>query len=105
MRRDDQDGVVRGIVYRPLGDLVISLREQPIAARGISGFDPFAIMVRGRADIDHWVSRLNRLGVAHSDVVDAPIGFIVSFDDPDGLQLRFYTLDTNGLDLEGRPRP
>ncbi len=101
----DDDGVVRGVVYRSQGDLAISLREQPMAARGISGFDPFAIMLHGRADIDHWVDRLERLGVAHSEVIDAPIGFIVSFDDPDGLQLRFYTLDASGLDLEGRPRP
>ncbi len=103
--RDDEDGVVRGVVYRSQGDLAISLREQPTAARGISGFDPFAIMLRGRADIDHWVARLDRLCVPHSDVIDAPIGFIISFDDPDGLQLRFYTLDASGLDLEGRSRP
>ena len=102
--RDDHDGVVRGVVYRSLGDLVISLREMPSAANGIAGFDPFAIMLRGRADIDHWAARLDELGIAHSDIIEAPIGFIMMFDDPDGLQLRFYTLDERGADPEGRVR-
>lgn len=102
--RDDDDGVVRGISYRSQGDLAIALREHPGAANGISGFDPFAIMLRGRADIEHWVSRLDELGVSHSDVIEAAIGYILPFADPDGLQLRFYTLDEHGADPEGRVR-
>ena len=59
-------------------------------------------MLRGRSDIDFWVSRLDELGIAHSAVITAPIGFIVSFEDPDGLELRFYTLNENGVDHQGR---
>ncbi len=102
--RDDHDGVVRGVSYRAKGDFALALREQPDAARGIAGYDPFAIMLRGRADIDHWVTRLDELGVVHGAVTEATIGYILAFDDPDGLQLRFYTLDENGADPEGRVR-
>jgi len=101
---DQHDGVVRGVVYRAKGDLMISLREQPVAAAGLVGYDPFAIMLRGRADIDHWVARLDQLGVAHEPVAEASIGFMLSFPDPDGLELRFYTLDAEGRDPEGRAR-
>jgi catechol 2,3-dioxygenase-like lactoylglutathione lyase family enzyme len=103
--RDDEDGVVRGVVYRSQGDLVLSLRENEAAAKGTAGFDPFAIMLRGRDDIDFWARRLDSLGVDHSPIIEAPIGHIMAFDDPDGLQLRFYTLDESGADLEGRIRP
>ena len=102
--RDDHDGVVRGVTYRAKGDLALALRENPAAARGFAGYDPFAIMLRGRADVDHWVKRLDALGVAHAPVVEATIGYILAFDDPDGLQLRFYTLDETGADPEGRVR-
>jgi hypothetical protein len=68
------------------------------------GFDPFAIRLRGPADIEHWARRLDELGVAHSEIIDAPIGLIMSFDDPDGLELRFDTLDPTGADPEGRRR-
>jgi catechol 2,3-dioxygenase-like lactoylglutathione lyase family enzyme len=102
--RDDDDGVVRGVLYRSQGDLMLSLREHPLAAQGFAGFDPFAILLRGRSDIDHWVARLDDLGVAHSAVVEASIGYILMFDDPDGLQLRFYTLNEQGADPEGRVR-
>ena len=102
--RDDHDGVVRGVSYRAKGDFALALRENPEAARGMAGYDPFAIMLRGRADVDHWVNRLDDLGVAHAPVTEATIGYILAFDDPDGLQLRFYTLDENGADPEGRVR-
>jgi len=102
--RDDHDGVVRGVSYRAKGDFYLALRENPGAARGMAGFDPFAIMLRGRADVDHWAQRLDDLGVAHPPVIEATIGYILAFDDPDGLQLRFYTLDENGADPEGRVR-
>ena len=42
--------------------------------------------------------RIERFGI------EAPIGFIMTFDDPDGLQLRFYTLNEVGADPEGRVR-
>lgn len=102
--RDDEDGVVRGVSYRSKGELSVALREHPAAAKGFAGFDPFAIMLRGRADIEHWAARLDELGISHSPVVTAPIGYIMSFDDPDGLQLRFYTLNEQGADPEGRVR-
>ena len=102
--RDDEDGVVRGVAYRSKGDLAIALREDAPAASGIAGFDPFAIMLRGRSDIEHWARHLDGLGVSHSEVVEAPIGCIMSFDDPDGLELRFYTLNEHGADPEGRVR-
>lgn len=101
---DEADGVVRGVAYHSTGELPLSLRENRSAARGIAGFDPFAIMLRGRADIDHWASRLDDLGVTHSPVIEAPIGYIMTFEDPDGLQLRFYTLNAQGADPQGRVR-
>jgi catechol 2,3-dioxygenase-like lactoylglutathione lyase family enzyme len=101
--RDDEDGVVRGVLYRPIGELTLSLRENAPAAKGFAGFDPFAIMLRGRSDVDHWVGRLDSLGIAHGDVIAAPIGYILTFHDPDGLELRFYTLNEQGRDPFDRP--
>ncbi|MFN8028639.1 MAG: VOC family protein [Acidimicrobiia bacterium] len=102
--RDDHDGVVRGVVYRSKGDLMISLREQPVAAAGLRGYDPFAMLLRGRADIDHWVDRLDELGIDHDPVVEATVGSMLRFLDPDGIEVRFYTLDAEGRDPEGRTR-
>jgi catechol 2,3-dioxygenase-like lactoylglutathione lyase family enzyme len=100
----DDEGVVRGVSYRSKGDLALALREHPESARGFAGFDPFAMMLRGRSDVDHWATRLDELGVVHEPVLTIPIGYMLAFDDPDGLQLRFYTLDEHGADPEGRVR-
>ena len=97
----DDDGIVRGVSYRAKGGLALALREHPVVAKGITGFDPLAIMLRGRADIDFWVARLQELGIAYEGPFEIPIGWMMAFSDPDGLQLRFYTLDEQGRDPEG----
>jgi catechol 2,3-dioxygenase-like lactoylglutathione lyase family enzyme len=104
MEFPDDDGVVRGVSYRSQGGFAFALRENPEAARGIAGFDPFAIMLRGQADAEQWAARLDELGVTHSPVTEIPIGWLLAFEDPDGMQLRFYTLDERGADAEGNLR-
>ena len=91
MEFPDDDGVVRGVAYQPLGGFSLALRENPAVARGIAGYDPFAILLQGRADIDAWAARLDSLGVEHSPVIEASIGWMLAFLDPDGLELRLYT--------------
>ncbi len=87
------DGTVRGVAYRAKNGFALALRENPTVARAIAGYDPFAILVQGRADIEAWATRLDDLGVAHSPVIEATIGWLMSFKDPDGLELRFYTAE------------
>nr|MBA2600075.1 VOC family protein [Actinomycetota bacterium] len=87
----DDDGSVRGVGYRPKGGFGLSLREDPEVARGISGFDPFAILLRDKPDVEAWARRLDDLGVQHSPIIEAAIGWILAFHDPDGMELRFYT--------------
>ena len=37
-----------------------------------------------------WMDRLNKLGVQHGGIVDAPYGSGLSFRDPDGVALEFF---------------
>ncbi|MBV8979320.1 MAG: hypothetical protein JO086_00290 [Acidimicrobiia bacterium] len=43
----------------------------------------------------------DELNVEHSPVIEATVGWMMSFKDPDGLELRFYTADRHG----DTPRP
>ena len=92
----DDEGVVRGVSYRAKEGFTLALRENPPVAAALSGYDPFAILLQGRADIEAWAARLDELGVEHSPVIEATIGWLMSFYDPDGMQLRFYTADGHG---------
>jgi catechol 2,3-dioxygenase-like lactoylglutathione lyase family enzyme len=101
----DGDGVVRGVAYQPLNGFSLSLRENPTVARAMAGFDPFAILLRDQPDVRHWADRLDALGIEHSPVIQATIGWLLVFHDPDGLELRFYTAARHGVDGPGRGRP
>jgi catechol 2,3-dioxygenase-like lactoylglutathione lyase family enzyme len=87
---DDHDGVVRGVAG-PAGGVPIALREDPSAADGFAGFDPVAFAVADRAAIDAWIVRLDELGVEHSLPLEATSGWVVAFQDPDGIELRLYS--------------
>jgi catechol 2,3-dioxygenase-like lactoylglutathione lyase family enzyme len=89
----DDDDVVRGVAYEPKGGFALALRENADAARGIAGYDPFAILVQGLADIEAWVEHLDALAVEHSPVMTGMLGWALAFHDPDGLELRLYTAD------------
>lgn len=96
--RDDADGPVMGIVFVPVNGVRICLRQNPGAAAGIAGFDPVSLAVVDRDDLDVWAAHLDGLGIEHSPVIDATIGWMIVFHDPDGTEHHLYTLASHGID-------
>ena len=101
----EADGVVRGFSGEIPGlpPTLVSLRVNPEAAEGCRGFDPVSFAVAGRGDLESWVEHLDNLGVRHSPIVEASIGWLLIFDDPDGLTLHLYTWAEHGIDVADRP--
>jgi catechol 2,3-dioxygenase-like lactoylglutathione lyase family enzyme len=101
----DADGVTRGVVgdVPGLGTTTVGLRVNETAAEGCRGFDPVSFAVQSRDDLVAWASHLDHLGVPHSPVIEASIGWLLVFDDPDGLTLHLYTWAEHGLDHSDRP--
>lgn len=101
----DEDGVVRGVggTVPGLGDTMLALRQNPVAAAGCRNFDPVSFGVDDRASVEAWAAHLDTQGVGHSPVIDASIGWLLVFDDPDGLQLHLYSWAAHGVDQSGRP--
>lgn len=99
----DDDGVVRGVAYTApgLGDTAVALRERPDIA-GLSGFDPVVFAIADKAAAHAWAAHLSELGV-DNQVVEATIGWMVLFHDPDGLEIHLYSRDRGDLDNSGRP--
>ena len=106
----DADGVVRGFAGEVpgLGDSMLCLRVNSQAAQGCQGFDPVSFAVRDRADVEAWAAHLDTLGVPHSPVIEASIGWLLVFNDPDGLDLHLYSWAAHGVDhgdVAGYGRP
>jgi catechol 2,3-dioxygenase-like lactoylglutathione lyase family enzyme len=103
---DQEDGLVRGIAYDFPGmpGRFIALRENPAAARGITGFDPVSFAVADRDVAQAWADRLDQLGIPHSPVIDATIGWLLVFHDPDGTEIHLYSMERHGIAPAGRPR-
>lgn len=90
----EEDGVVRGVAFGvPPGDVGgIALREDPAHAAGLAGFDPVALLVPEREQVEQWRHRLDELGVPHGGVNTGHHGgkVLVGLRDPDGLEIRLY---------------
>jgi catechol 2,3-dioxygenase-like lactoylglutathione lyase family enzyme len=95
---DEDDGVVRGVAgtIPGLGGTRFALRENADTAQRLAGFDPIAFAVPDRAAIDQWVAHIEAEGIQHSPLSRATMGWIVSFRDPDGLELRLYSRSLDG---------
>jgi glyoxylase I family protein len=92
----DQDtGPFRHIVYL-LGNTAFGLHgfpdlagTEPFNERN-PGLDHIAFGVASRDELAGWAARLDELGVARSDIVDASYGSGLSFRDPDNIALELF---------------
>lgn len=101
----EADGAVLGVggVLPGLGDTMVAMRVNPQAAAGCRDFDPVSFAVDDRADIEAWAAHLDHLDVPHSPVIEASIGWLLVFNDPDGLQLHLYSWAAHGVDHSDKP--
>ena len=92
---DEDTGPFRHIVY-PLGGTLLGLHGFPELASSESfdehrpGLDHLAFGCASRDELVAWAARLDELGVAHGDIVDAGYGSGLSFRDPDNIALELF---------------
>ena len=88
-----ESGALRGVALRHrAGDFVIALREREacVSRPILTGFDPFALRVGSRKDLEVLAARCDDMGVEHQGIQDRS-GEEAACDviDPDGTVLRF----------------
>jgi catechol 2,3-dioxygenase-like lactoylglutathione lyase family enzyme len=89
-----EDGVLMGVaLHDPRSGVRFAVRRAPEQAEALRGFDPVALAVTTRAELDAWVEHLDAEGIEHSPVMNGHIGWVVGVHDPDGIEVRLYTLE------------
>ena len=92
---DEDTGPFRHIVYQ-LGNTLLGLHGFPDLAttdpfdERRPGLDHVAFGCADRGELVAWAARLDELGVAHGDIVDAGYGSGLSFRDPDNIALELF---------------
>ncbi len=92
---DEDTGPFRHIVYQ-LGNTLLGLHGFPDLASGAPfderkpGLDHISFGCASRAELVEWAARLDELGVAHGEIVDAGYGSGLSFRDPDNIALELF---------------
>ena len=54
------------------------------------GLDHVAFTCASIPDLEAWIERLDRLGVAHGEILHEPYGAGLAFRDPDGIALELF---------------
>ena len=90
-----EDGVLKGVALRdPAGTLTLAARHDPQRAAALAGFDPIAVGVPTRADLEAWALRLDALDQSHGGIETGHQGWVlVGLHDPDGIEVRLYTIE------------
>ena len=92
---DEDTGPFRHIVYQ-LGSTLLGLHGVPDLAtcdlfdERRPGLDHVAFGCADRDELVAWAARLDELGVAHGEIVDAGYGSGLSFRDPDNIALELF---------------
>jgi catechol 2,3-dioxygenase-like lactoylglutathione lyase family enzyme len=92
---DEDTGPFRHIVYAVGGTLLglhgfPDLHSTDAFDERRPGLDHVAFGCASRAELDEWAARLDELGVAHGEVIDAHYGSGLSFRDPDNIALELF---------------
>ena len=89
-----EEGRLMGVaLIDPASSLRFAVRRDPERAAALGHFDPVALAVTTRAELETWVPRLDELGVRHTPIINGHIGWVLGFWDPDGIEIRLYTLE------------
>jgi catechol 2,3-dioxygenase-like lactoylglutathione lyase family enzyme len=88
-----EEGRLVGVGLRsPKGDVGLALREDPVRAAALAGFDTVCLAVGSRDDLDQLLARLDARAIAHGTPVVGRGGDAVDVPDPDGHLVRIHTL-------------
>ncbi len=92
---DEDTGPFRHIVYQ-VGNTLLGLHgfpdltsKEPFNER-TPGLDHISFGCASRAELVEWAARLDELGVAHGEIVDAGYGSGLAFRDPDNIALELF---------------
>ena len=92
---DEDTGPFRHVVYE-LGGTLLGLHgfpaltsEEPFDERR-PGLDHVSFGCAGRDELVAWAARLDELGVARGEIVDAGYGSGLAFRDPDNIALELF---------------
>ena len=93
---DEESGVFHHTVYALPGGQLFGLHTHtPPATETFderrTGLDHVSFACIGRGELQQWADRLDKLGIAHDGIKDAHYGSGVSFRDPDGVALEFFS--------------
>jgi catechol 2,3-dioxygenase-like lactoylglutathione lyase family enzyme len=101
-----EDGVLMGVgTVHPAGGPDLAFRLDPNRAEAAAGFDYFSIGVPDKATIEALAARLDELEEPHGGVRRASRGWVLPYlHDPDGHEVRFYTIEHHTADDPDRTR-
>ena len=94
---EDTEPAMHHTVYMLGGGTLLGLHQHSAAAPPERfseyriGLDHIAFGCASRDELQKWAARLDELGIEHGGIKDASYGSGVSFRDPDGIPLEFFS--------------
>ena len=67
-------------------------------AAGLAGFDLIALDVGEHANVQRWEGWLDELGIAHTPIRPAHLGWSLAFADPSGIRIALHTREQPSAD-------
>ena len=95
VKLDDEHGAWSKVILRHPGGLLVGLTAHTANPGDAfdehrTGLDHVALAVADARALAAWERRLDELGIEHSEIKTTPLGQLITFRDPDDIQLEVY---------------
>lgn len=93
----EEEGIRYSVNMHPGTNLIIGFRrhastESDRFQEDRVGLDHAALQVTSRDELEAWKQRLEEKGIEHSEIKDVEYGSVLTFRDPDNIQMEFFAL-------------
>ena len=88
---EEEENEVVGAVISVGDGPGIGLHHDPSRAVALAGFCMVAIAVDTSETLSKWNSWLDQIEVAHTGIINGPLGWYIDVSDPDGLIVQLHT--------------
>jgi catechol 2,3-dioxygenase-like lactoylglutathione lyase family enzyme len=97
---ESEDAITEVTLEHASGNLTLCLYAAPRAAQALAGFTPFGLAVPSAVELERWKNKIASLGVPHTPIRPAHLGWVFDLTDPDEILIQLRTPEALSGDAE-----
>jgi catechol 2,3-dioxygenase-like lactoylglutathione lyase family enzyme len=88
---ESEDRIITVTLEHPSSGIIVCLIAAPPQARAMADFSPLSLAVASASELNRWANHFSALGIEHTELRNAYLGWALDVIDPDGERIQLHT--------------